>query len=105
MAPRARTGLVAATFFPACLAPKGTMKLLALAAMTASATADCMATAPSVASHFSVEMHDSYKVVRSTQAGCNNAYILYHRGTEKPNLGSEYKYFATPLQRVALTQT
>lgn len=101
----AQCWLVAATFFPACLAPKGTMKLLALAAMTASATADCMATAPSVASHFSVEMHDSYKVVRSTQAGCNNAYILYHRGTEKPNLGSEYKYFATPLQRVALTQT
>jgi iron complex transport system substrate-binding protein len=81
------------------------MKLLVLAAMTASAAADCRATAPSVASYFSVEVRDGFKIVQSTQAGCSGAYVLYPRDTAQPDLGSQYKYFATPLERVALTQT
>ena len=80
--------------------------LVLLAATTASGTSmSCASRAPSVASLFTYEDFGSYRVVNSTQ--CGETYVLYPRGTNPPDLGSPtgLKYFATPLQKVVLTQT
>ena len=68
---------------------------------------------PKVAELFTYEDKGSYIEVVSKMCGEKNAdgvytdtkYILYKRGETKPDLGSGYKYFAVPLQKVAVTQT
>ena len=66
-----------------------------------------------VAELFTYEDKGSYVEVVSKMCGEKNAdgaytdtkYILYKRGETKPDLGSGYKYFAVPLQKVVVTQT
>jgi len=82
------------------------MRTIAFAAILATAAADCTQTAPTVAQLFTVDAsNDGYKIVTSTAGACNGKYVLYPRGTAQPALGDDYRYFATPLLKVALTQT
>jgi len=75
-----------------------------IAVVLQSVAADCTTTAPSVAKLFTVDAsNDGYKIVNSTR--CSGAYVLYPRGSAQPALGDAYRYFTTPLQKVALTQT
>lgn len=64
--------------------------------------ASCSTPAPSVAKLFTYEDKGSYKKITSTQ--CGQTYILYPRDEKKPDhLGPDHKYFAVPLNKVAVT--
>ena len=64
--------------------------------------ASCSTPAPSVAKLFTYEDKGSYKKITSTR--CGQSYILYPRDGKKPeNLGPDFKYFAVPLNKVAVT--
>ena len=83
------------------------MAALLLLAGTASSgqTQQCATTAPSFAKLFTYEDMGSYQRVTSTQCADEPPYILYPRGQAAPDLGPDYKYFGTPLEKVAVTQS
>ncbi len=78
--------------------------LFALAAT--SQTPTCANTTPNTAALFSVDTtNHAYTIVRSTHSDCNGRYVLYPRGSPKPDLGLDYTYFETPIRSVAVSQT
>lgn len=63
----------------------------------------CRTAAPATAKLFTYEDMGSYQKVTSTS--CGETYILYPRGQAQPALGSSYKYFGVPLNKVAVTES
>ena len=65
--------------------------------------ASCSTPAPSEAKLFTYEDKGPYMKITSTR--CGHTYILYPRDGKKPDhLGPDHKYFAVPLDKVAITQ-
>ena len=75
-----------------------------LSAAAAQSAGQCNLTEPVRSTFWTTVSHGTYRVITAS-ACAGQKYVLYDRGTTAPSLGTDYLYFAVPLQKAVATTT